>query len=77
MPQSLYFCAYVGHEKLAAFVVHDVHSLTVHLVLCYSLTHGHQIFLNTSCHWKKYALPSGRQNITKLDMLQMSSLLLL
>jgi len=77
MPQSLYFCAYVGRKKLEAFVVHDVHSLMVHLVLCYSVTHEYQISLNTSSHWKKHALPSGRQNITKLDMLQMSSLLLL
>jgi hypothetical protein len=47
----------------------------VHLVLCYLVTPRYQIFLNTSCHWKKYALPSGRQHITKLDMLLIFRLL--
>jgi hypothetical protein len=77
MPQSLYFCACVCHEELAAFPVHDFHTLTVQLVPCYSVTDRYQIYCNISCHWKKYALPPGRQNITKLDMLQMFSLLLL
>ena len=61
MPQSLYFCTYVGCEEHAAFAGHVFYPLTVHRVLCYSLTDGYQIYWNASCHWKKYALPSGRQ----------------
>jgi hypothetical protein len=75
MPQSLYFCIYVGREEHAAFAVHVFYPLTVHRVLCYSVTDRYQIYWNASCHWKKYALPSGRQLITKLGMLLIFRLL--